>query len=90
MLREDLQTIEDIERQLEVYRTDLSREFEFRLSEVDNILQQFENRGMAFFDETLRVGRIPDLLNKARMQREFERTVVGRRRRSRSRSRCTT
>ena len=26
--------------------------------------------------ETLRIGRIPDLLNKARIQREFERTVV--------------
>jgi small GTP-binding protein len=76
VLRDDLQTIEDIERQLDVYRTDLSREFEFRLSEVDNILHQFENRGMTFFDDTLRVGRIPDLLNKARIQREFERTVV--------------
>ena len=76
VLRSDLQTIEDIERQLDVYRTDLSREFEYRLAEVDNILQQFENRGMQFFDETLRVGRIPDLLNKARIQREFEREVV--------------
>jgi small GTP-binding protein len=76
VLRADLQTIEDIERQLDVYRTDLSREFEFRLAEVDNILQQFENRGMVFFDETLRVGRIPDLLNKARIQREFEQAVV--------------
>jgi hypothetical protein len=44
---------------------------------VDNILHQFENRGMAFFDDTLRIGRIPDLLNKARLQREFERQVVG-------------
>jgi small GTP-binding protein len=77
VLKDDLQTIDDIERQLEVYRTDLSREFEFRLAEVDNVLQQFENRGIAFFDDTLRVGRIPDLLNKARIQREFERTVVG-------------
>lgn len=77
MLKQDLETIEDIERQLELYRTDLSREFEFRLAEVGNVLQQFENRGIAFFDDTLRVGRIPDLLNKARIQREFERTVVG-------------
>jgi small GTP-binding protein len=77
VLREDLQTIEDIERQLDVYRGDLSREFEFRLSEIDNILRQFENRGMLFFDDTLRVGRFADLLNKARIQREFERDVVG-------------
>ena len=76
VLSADLQTIQDIESQLDVYRSDLSREFEFRLAEVDNVLQQFENRGMTFFDETLRVGRIPDLLNKARIQREFERDVV--------------
>ena len=76
VLAADLQAIEDIEGQLQIYRSDLSREFEFRLSEVDNILQQFENRGMTFFDDTLRVGRIPDLLNKARIQREFERDVV--------------
>lgn len=77
LLRDDLRTIDDIEGQLGVYRSDLSREFEFRLSEVDNILHQFENRGVAFFDDTLRIGRIPDLLNKARLQREFERQVVG-------------
>lgn len=76
LLKQDLQTVDDVERQLGVYRTDLSREFEFRLSEIDNVLHQFENRGVAFFDDTLRVGRIPDLLNKARMQREFERQVV--------------
>jgi small GTP-binding protein len=76
VLAADLQTIDDIDRQLDVYRGDQSREFDFRLAEADNILQQFENRGVMFFDETLRVGRIPDLLNKARIQREFERTVV--------------
>ncbi len=76
VLKLDLETIEDIERQLDLYRTDLSREFEFRLSEIDGVLHQFENRGIAFFDDTLRVGRIPDLLNKARIQRAFERQVV--------------
>ena len=72
----DLRTIEDIERHLAVYRDDLSREFEFRLAEIDNILRRFENRGMTFFDDTVRVGRIPDLLNRARVQREFEQEVV--------------
>jgi small GTP-binding protein len=76
ILSTDVQTIEDIERQLDGYRADLSREFEYRLAEVDNVLRQFENRGVQFFDETLRIGRIPDLFNKARVQREFEREVV--------------
>jgi small GTP-binding protein len=77
VLKQDRETVEDIERQLDLYRIDLSREFEFRLAEIDNVLQQFENRGVAFFDETLRIGRISDLLNKPRLQREFERQVVG-------------
>ncbi len=77
LLRQDLVTIDDIERQLDMYRSDLSREFEFRLAEIDNVLQQFENRGVAFFDDTLRVGRLADLLNKSRIQREFEQRVVG-------------
>jgi len=77
LLRDDLAAVADIDRQMEVYRSDLAREFEFRLSEVDNVLQQFENRGVRFFDETLRIGRLPDLMNKARLQGEFERDVVG-------------
>jgi small GTP-binding protein len=76
LLRDDLAAVEDIDRQLDVYRSDLAREFEFRLAEVDNVLHQFENRGVRFFDDTLRVGRLPDLLNKARIQHEFERDVV--------------
>jgi hypothetical protein len=77
LLGEDLATVDDIDRQLEVYRSDVAREFEFRLSEVENVLQQFENRGARFFDDTVRVGRLPDVLNRARIQREFERDVVG-------------
>ena len=29
-----------------------------------------------FFDDTLRIGRVVDLLNRARMQKEFEERVV--------------
>jgi hypothetical protein len=36
-----------------------------------------DRRGQAFFDETMRLGRITDLLNKPRMQERFEREVVG-------------
>ena len=76
LLETDVQTIEDIEGQLALYRRDLDREFTARLAEVDNVLQQFEIRGMRFFDDTLRLGRIADLMNKPRIQSEFERDVV--------------
>lgn len=76
VLAEDVQATTDIDGQLGVYRSDMSREFRHRLSSVDNILHAFEQRGVAFFDDTLRVGRVFDLLNKTRLKAEFERDVI--------------
>jgi hypothetical protein len=77
LLQADFDAIEDIDRQLEVYRDDMRREFRFRLSDVEKVLTELENRGERFFDETLRLGRVFDLLNKARIRAEFEREVAG-------------
>ncbi len=55
----------------------MKREFRFRLSDVDNVLHEFENRGEAFFDETMRLARFLDLLNKSKMKADFEQKVVG-------------
>jgi small GTP-binding protein len=77
VLAEDVATIQDIDAQLETYRTDLQREFRFRLSGIDATLHEFENRGVEFFDETLQLTRALDLLNKPKLQAAFERTVVG-------------
>src|SRR6185436_5132092 len=76
LLKEDFTTLEDIERQLALYKEDMKREFRFRLSDVDNVLHEFENRGEAFFDETMRLARFLDLLNKSKMKGDFEREVV--------------
>jgi len=76
LLKDDFATIEDIEGQLAVYKEDMTREFRFRLSDVENVLHEFESRGMEFFDETMRLVRIFDLVNKARLKADFERKVV--------------
>jgi small GTP-binding protein len=76
LLREDLTTLDDLDRQLDVYRSDMQREFRFRLSHADKELHEFENRGVAFFDDVLRLGRVFDLLNKSRLKSEFEQRVV--------------
>jgi hypothetical protein len=76
LLKDDVQAIDDIEASLRVYREDLAREFGFRLAQIDNELHRFEGRGTAFFDETVRVGRVFDLMNKSRIKGDFERTVV--------------
>ena len=69
--------MDGITRQLDVYREDMSSEFSYRLSDVDLLLQEFENRGIAFFDDTLRLIRIKDLLNKDALDRQFREQVVG-------------
>jgi len=43
---------------------------------VENVLLQMEARGHRYFDDTLRLGRVFDLVNRSRVQREFEEQVV--------------
>ncbi len=76
LLRDDLATLERIEGQLDVFKEDLGREFRFRLTDVDNLLLACERRGDDFFDETFRLARAVDLLNKPRIKAEFERRVI--------------
>jgi len=76
LLQEDFTTLEDVDRQLEVYENDMRRDFEFRMSDVEKILYEMEQRGQAYFDDTIRLARVIDLTKKERIQREFEQKVV--------------
>jgi small GTP-binding protein len=76
LLREDVETVESIDHQLGLYQEDLGRDFLFRLSDVERVLLEFERRGLDFFDEMLRLGRIFDLVRRARLKEAFERDVV--------------
>ena len=76
LLAEDQKAIENIEGQLELYRSDMQRDFHYRLADIEKILLAMNNRGMLYFDETLRLARVFDLVNTQRIQGEFERQVV--------------
>jgi len=75
-LREDFLLIEDVERQVDGFERDMRREFDGRMAMVDNVLLEMERRGQDFFDDTMRIGRVLDLLNRSRVQEGFERQVV--------------
>lgn len=77
LLTDDFKMLDDIEQQLALYRDDMTREFKLRLADVDNILLEMEKRGNQYFEETLRLPRVFDLLNRDRIKREFELNVVG-------------
>ena len=76
LLKDDFTTLEEVERQLALYQQDLTRDFELRMSDIDRILLEMEARGQVFFDETMRIGRVMDLLNRSRVQQGFEQQVV--------------
>ena len=76
LLKDDFDMLEDVERQLAVYQEDMNRDFGLRIADIDNVLYEMEQRGDIYFDETMRLARVFDLLNKERIQRDFERQVV--------------
>jgi small GTP-binding protein len=76
LLGDDLSLLDDIERELSVYRADLARGFELRIAAVEKALIEMEGRGHRFVEDTMRLARILDLLNRARVQKEFEEQVV--------------
>ncbi len=76
LLAGDLKAIENIESQLDLYRADMQRDFRYRMADIEKVLLAMNNRGMAYFDETLRLARLLDLVNTQRIRGEFERQVV--------------
>ncbi|HHJ06567.1 MAG TPA: GTP-binding protein, partial [Anaerolineae bacterium] len=76
LLADDFAMLDDLEKQLALYQEDMQRDFKFRLADIENVLHEMENRGSDFFDETMRLARVIDLLNKDRVQRQFEQEVI--------------
>jgi small GTP-binding protein len=76
VLREDVLTIENIDRQLALYQEDMRRQFSYHLSRVEAIIARMITRGDAFFEETIRIGRIFDLINTDKVRAQFEEQVV--------------
>jgi small GTP-binding protein len=76
LLSEDLTLLDDVDRQLALYRKDLARGFELRMAAVEKVLIEMERRGHQYFEDTLRVGRVMDLVNRARVQKDFAEQVV--------------
>ncbi len=77
VLAEDLRTLEEVEQQLAAYAEDVDHEFDLRLADIDNLLHLMEKRGLDFFDERVRLRRVPELLRKDQLRADFEREVVG-------------
>lgn len=76
LLAEDARTVSTIDEQLGLYREDMENNFTHRLGEIENIVLAMRNRGDYFFDDTIRLGRIFDLMQGGRIREEFEQNVT--------------
>jgi small GTP-binding protein len=76
LLRDDVDMLDNVEGQLTVYQADMQRDFKLHMQGIENILFEMEQRGRDYFDETFRLRRVFDLLDKKQIQQGFERRVV--------------
>src|SRR6266545_4577376 len=72
-LQDDFKTLDNIESQLDLFRDDLTADFKYHLTEVENVLSEFELRGMQFFDETIQLRNVFQLMRGERIRERRER-----------------
>ncbi|WP_374686006.1 dynamin family protein [Promineifilum sp.] len=72
----DSKLLDDIRGQMVYYDEDMKRNFRGRIGEIDSLLYAMEKRGNEFFDDRLRLGRIPDLLRSKQLEADFQQEVV--------------
>ncbi|MFL5461768.1 MAG: dynamin family protein, partial [Gemmatimonadales bacterium] len=77
LLAQDVEALQNIDQQLALFHQEMLRDFEPRLTRLDVLLGDMENRGTRFFEETIRIGRIRSLMDSEGIKRSFEREVIG-------------
>ncbi len=75
-IKEDLQTATALDATIKDYERDLQNELQPRLAEMENILHKLEQRGLDFFDNTMRLNKIQDLVRGDKVREEFEKRVL--------------
>ncbi|MCB9139820.1 MAG: dynamin family protein [Caldilineaceae bacterium] len=77
LLKGDFRTLDEIEAHLDAYERDMRHDYTYHVSHVDNVLYAMAERGDRFFDETMRIARVMDLVNGEKIRGQFEREVLG-------------
>ena len=76
LLKDDFETLEEVERQLDRLSAGLDARFRVPDGRTSTDPARDGARGHDYFDETMRIGRVMDLLNRSRVQQGFEQQVV--------------
>ena len=75
-LNEDKETATALEQVVADFEHELKEELTPRLAEVENILHRFEQNGLDFFDNTMRLTKIGQLAKGDKVRTQFESQVL--------------
>ncbi|MFP3854171.1 MAG: dynamin family protein [Anaerolineales bacterium] len=75
-LKEDIETAAALAAVVGDYASELHSELEPRLAAIENILHRLEQRGLDFFDSTMRLTNIAGLARGAEVRAKFETQVL--------------
>jgi small GTP-binding protein len=75
-LNEDKQTATALETVITAYERELHNELPPRLAEIENILHRLEQRGLDFFDSTMRLTNLQNLVRGDKVRAQFEKQVL--------------
>jgi small GTP-binding protein len=75
-LNEDKLTAASLETVITEYEGELHNELPPRLAEVENILHRLEQRGLDFFDSTMRLTNVQNLVSGDKIRAQFEKQVL--------------
>src|SRR4028118_190984 len=76
LLEDDFKMSENVESQLQLYKEDMKRDFEARMSEIENIILTMNERGDEWFEENIRLANVRELVQRTKVQERFQREVV--------------
>ena len=75
-LSEDIETVKSLESVITAYEHELDNELTPRLSAVENVLHRLQERGLDFFDTTMRLTNIAELARGDKVRARFEKQVL--------------
>lgn len=76
-LERDRETCARLEALLRRHQRRVREEFNGQTAQIEAVIGQVRRRAAAWLDDTLRLGRIFDLLNASKVQKSFEEQVIG-------------
>eukprot|EP01132_Coremiostelium_polycephalum_P010671 gene10671-13070_t len=73
----DINTVKQVNDQLERFQSEMKSDFDYHLNRIENILLKMENRADIFLDDNIKISNIFQLMRSEEVKHKFEREVIG-------------